>query len=216
MIWHIPLNGSSSKISKTDRYLKNGEVVEAARRDGRPGVLRSQLTFTPEGHVHIRCIPYCSLLSPKEEVGAMETAAGVVDEQSQKMLSCLEPPLEDDLYAGVMLYAVREDVLVQTLSSTFLQGEMMFVSRAYSGCTSDRWHVATCAPLHPTSLLQGRHMLIVLLFCRALQGEPFSAVFHDRIKLSTGGRRIKIEQKFQLLQPGVLPVKHYSIWTRVE
>lgn len=54
MVWHIPLNGSSSKISKTDRYLKNGEVVEAARRDGRPGVLRSQLTFTPEGHVHIR------------------------------------------------------------------------------------------------------------------------------------------------------------------
>ena len=52
--------------------------------------------------------------------------------------------------------------------------------------------------------------------CRALQGEPFSAVFHDRIKLSTGGRRIKIEQKFQLLQPGVLPVKYYSIWNRVE
>ena len=54
-MWHIPLNGSASKISKTDRYLKNGEVVEAARRDGRPGLLRSQLTFTPEGHVHIRC-----------------------------------------------------------------------------------------------------------------------------------------------------------------
>lgn len=54
MVWRIPLNGSASKISKTDRYLKNGEVVEAARRDGRPGVLRSQLTFTPEGHVHIR------------------------------------------------------------------------------------------------------------------------------------------------------------------
>lgn len=54
LVWHIPLNGSASKISKTDRYLKNGEVVEAARRDGRPGLLRSQLTFTPEGHVHIR------------------------------------------------------------------------------------------------------------------------------------------------------------------
>lgn len=52
--WHIPLNGSTSKISKVDRYLKNGEVVEGARRDGRAGVLRSQLTFTPEGHVHIR------------------------------------------------------------------------------------------------------------------------------------------------------------------
>lgn len=104
LVWHIPLNGSASKISKTDRYLKNGEVVEAARRDGRPGLLRSQLTFTPEGHVHIR----------------------------------------------------------------------------------------------------------------ALQGEPYSAVFHDRIKLSSGGRRIKFEQKFQLLQPGVAPVKYYSIWHRIE
>ena len=63
LVWHIPLNGSASKISKTDRYLKNGEVVEAARRDGRPGVLRSQLTFTPEGHVHIRCrAPPCLLI----------------------------------------------------------------------------------------------------------------------------------------------------------
>jgi len=58
LVWHIPLNGSASKISKTDRYLKNGEVVEAARRDGRPGLLRSQLTFTPEGHVHIRYVAF--------------------------------------------------------------------------------------------------------------------------------------------------------------
>ena len=49
-------------------------------------------------------------------------------------------------------------------------------------------------------------------FCRALQADPFAAVFHDRIKMSTGGHRLKIEQKFQLLAPGVTPVKHYSIW----
>lgn len=41
-------------------------------------------------------------------------------------------------------------------------------------------------------------------------------MFHDRIKLSSGGRRVKFEQKFQLLQPGVAPVKHYSIWHRIE
>ena len=69
MVWHIPLNGSASKISKTDRYLKNGEVVEAARRDGRPGVLRSQLTFTPEGHVHIRSadLPAILLVAPNSK-----------------------------------------------------------------------------------------------------------------------------------------------------
>ena len=52
--------------------------------------------------------------------------------------------------------------------------------------------------------------------CRALQSDPYSAVFHDRLKLSTGGHRLKIEQKFQLLSPGVMPVKHFSIWHRVE
>ena len=52
--------------------------------------------------------------------------------------------------------------------------------------------------------------------CRALQGDPFGAVFHDRIKMSTGGHRLKIEQKFQLLAPGVMPVKHHSIWQRIE
>lgn len=51
---------------------------------------------------------------------------------------------------------------------------------------------------------------------RALQGDPFGAVFHDRIKMSTGGHRLKIEQKFQLLAPGVMPVKHHSIWQRIE
>ena len=40
-------------------------------------------------------------------------------------------------------------------------------------------------------------------------------MFHDRLKLSTGGRRIKLDQKFQLLAPGVLPVKHFSVWQRV-
>ncbi|KAK9819872.1 hypothetical protein WJX72_003491 [[Myrmecia] bisecta] len=104
VIWHIPLNDTNSKITKSDRYTKSGDVVEGARRDGRPGVLRSQLNFTPEGHVHIR----------------------------------------------------------------------------------------------------------------ALQAEPFAAVFHDRIKMSTGGHRLKIEQKFQLLAAGVMPVKHHSIWHRVE
>ena len=50
---------------------------------------------------------------------------------------------------------------------------------------------------------------------RSLQNEPYPAVFHDRLKLSTGGRRIKLDQKFQLLAPGVLPVKYFSIWHRV-
>jgi len=34
--------------------------------------------------------------------------------------------------------------------------------------------------------------------------------------MSSGGHRIKIEQKFQLLAPGVLPVKYHSIWHRME
>ena len=59
MIWHIPLNNGLSRISKTERYIRNGEVVEGPRRDGRAGMLRSQLNFTAEGHVHIR-----SVLSP--------------------------------------------------------------------------------------------------------------------------------------------------------
>ncbi|KAK9805333.1 hypothetical protein WJX73_003237 [Symbiochloris irregularis] len=103
IIWHICLNNGASRISKAERFDKSGEVMEGPRRDGRPGILRSQLTITPEGHVHIR----------------------------------------------------------------------------------------------------------------SLQNEPFSAVFHDRFKLSTGGRRIKFDQKFQLLAPGVLPVKHFSIWHRI-
>ena len=52
--------------------------------------------------------------------------------------------------------------------------------------------------------------------CRSLQGDPYAAVFHKRIKMSSGGHRIKVEQKFQLLAPGVLPVKYHSIWHRME
>lgn len=54
IVWNIPLNNGHSKIKKTDKYLKNSEVCELPRRDGRQGVLRSQINFTPEGHVHIR------------------------------------------------------------------------------------------------------------------------------------------------------------------
>ena len=50
--------------------------------------------------------------------------------------------------------------------------------------------------------------------CRSLQGEPYAAVFHRRIKMSSGGHRLKIEQKFQLLSPGVMPVQYHSIWHR--
>lgn len=52
------------------------------------------------------------------------------------------------------------------------------------------------------------------ILCRSLQGEPYAAVFHRRIKMSSGGHRLKIEQKFQLLAPGVMPVKYHSIWHR--
>ena len=55
LVWHIALGAGASRISKSDRYLLSGAVVEGPRRDGRPGILRSQLTLTPEGHVHIRC-----------------------------------------------------------------------------------------------------------------------------------------------------------------
>lgn len=57
IVWNIPLNNGHSKIKKSDRYLKNSEVCELPRRDGRQGVLRSQINFTPEGHVHIRSKP---------------------------------------------------------------------------------------------------------------------------------------------------------------
>lgn len=60
IIWHIPLNANASKITKVERYMKDGSIVEGQRRDGRPGVLRSQLTFTQDGTPHIR---FASLLS---------------------------------------------------------------------------------------------------------------------------------------------------------
>ena len=57
---------------------------------------------------------------------------------------------------------------------------------------------------------------VVMSARRSLQGDPYAAVFHKRIKMSSGGHRIKVEQKFQLLAPGVLPVKYHSIWHRIE
>ena len=54
IVWHICLNRGAARISKTEHFLKSGEVMEGPRRDGRPGILRSQLSITPEGHVHIR------------------------------------------------------------------------------------------------------------------------------------------------------------------
>ena len=73
-------------------------------------------------------------------------------------------------------------------------------------------YIAFFCPLN----LAGHAQLMLSGLCRALQGDPFGAVFHDRIKMSTGGHRLKIEQKFQLLAPGVMPVKHHSIWQRIE
>jgi len=68
----------------------------------------------------------------------------------------------------------------------------------------------------PVIIAENRKFVFLSGPCRALQGDPFGAVFHDRIKMSTGGHRLKIEQKFQLLAPGVMPVKHHSIWQRIE
>lgn len=62
IVWNIPLNNGHSKIKKSDRYLKNSEVCELPRRDGRQGFLRSQINFTPEGHVHVRYTSPLSLL----------------------------------------------------------------------------------------------------------------------------------------------------------
>lgn len=56
IVWHIPLNANASKITKVERYMKDGSIVEGLRRDGRPGVLRSQLTFSQDGTPHIRFV----------------------------------------------------------------------------------------------------------------------------------------------------------------
>lgn len=75
----------------------------------------------------------------------------------------------------------------------------------------------TCSFAHASVHQIGQLMQTwVASVCRSLQGEPYAAVFHKRIKMSSGGHRIKIEQKFQLLAPGVLPIKYHSIWHRVE
>jgi hypothetical protein len=52
--------------------------------------------------------------------------------------------------------------------------------------------------------------------CRSVQGEPYAAAFHDRIRMSSGGHRLKLEQKFTLLASTAAPIKHHSIWHRVE
>jgi hypothetical protein len=51
----IPLNGSEARIRRCSVYAKSGAVVEETRADSREGVLRSQLTISPDGHCHIRC-----------------------------------------------------------------------------------------------------------------------------------------------------------------
>lgn len=53
----IPLNNSGARIRRRSAYLKSGGVVEEQRSDSREGILRSQLTISPEGHCHIRCAP---------------------------------------------------------------------------------------------------------------------------------------------------------------
>jgi hypothetical protein len=51
----IPLNGGGAKIRRRSLYPKSGAIVEETRSDLREGILRSQLTISPEGHLHIRC-----------------------------------------------------------------------------------------------------------------------------------------------------------------
>lgn len=55
LVWVIPLPGGA-QIRRPDRYLKSGDVVEGTRRDGRSGMLRAQMNFTPEGHAHVRSL----------------------------------------------------------------------------------------------------------------------------------------------------------------
>lgn len=50
---------------------------------------------------------------------------------------------------------------------------------------------------------------------RSVQGEPGAAVFHQRMKMSSGGQRLRVEHKFQLLSAGVPPVVFHMIWHRV-
>lgn len=47
-----------------------------------------------------------------------------------------------------------------------------------------------------------------------MQGDPHAALFHDRLRLSTRGNRLRMEHKLQLLLTGVDPVKYVTIWQR--
>lgn len=50
---------------------------------------------------------------------------------------------------------------------------------------------------------------------RSVQADPNAALFHDRLRLSTRGNRLKIEHKLQLLLHGVAPVRYVTIWNRL-
>lgn len=76
IIWHIPLNANASKITKVERYMKDGSIVEGQRRDGRPGVLRSQLTFTQDGTPHIR---FASFASPSRVLRTLCLGASMLN-----------------------------------------------------------------------------------------------------------------------------------------
>lgn len=158
--------------------------MEGPRRDGRPGILRSQLAITAEGHVHIRL-----------DAGLVCHA---LDWMRTGLCSCC-PPADG--------YGCRQAVLVLPC----LVHVCTLLLRQSNRNASNMGHHKS-----PTSALQWcLWPLTHAHLCRSLQNEPFSAVFHDRFKLSTGARRLKFDQKFQLLAPGVLPVKHYSIWHRI-
>ena len=85
-------------------------------------------------------------------------------------------------------------------------------------CQIDRKSFAAPCVIMMTFCLTCLPKIIMLMtewkLRRSLQGEPYAAVFHRRIKMSSGGHRLKIEQKFQLLSPGVMPVQYHSIWHR--
>lgn len=60
---------------------------------------------------------------------------------------------------------------------------------------------------------------MLLLLRRAFQEAPHAAVFHERLKLLSEGSKLKVEQKFQLLDSAACdaaePVKHHCTWHRV-
>lgn len=52
---------------------------------------------------------------------------------------------------------------------------------------------------------------------KAVQDEPYAAMFQDRYVLSTHGNRLRIEHKMQLMNGGSAegPVRYTSVWHRV-